>query len=658
MDRTLGRPGGVREPDHDRRESPRRRPRLLIGGLSGRLVAVATVLILLIGASFGGLLWAIVQLRTADTGVSRASANLSAAFELEKLLIDIETGLRGFVLTHDERFLEPWHVGRDAFPGSAEQLTGQESDSLEQAARLSAIVSSGQSYIDDYGEPLIVAARSGDPSASSVSATEGGKSRVDELRSLFAGYIDAERETYLARQAAANRAAEIAILGATVGLAASVLLIAFITFFLARTVVRPVTRAADMAGRLAEGELSIRMPETGTAEIATLEHAFNSLAASLEQTLESQSRLLDQQTALRRVATLVAQGAAPDEVFYAVVREVVEHLPADMAYLGRYEPDETLIPLAGWDGQQPLSLPERLPLVGDSVTARVWRTRAVERLEVYSGPVGSIAEHAGSLGIKSSIGCPVVVNGELWGLLAASSRRENALPADAGTWLSAFTELVGTAIANADARSELAGSRTRIVEASDETRRRIERNLHDGAQQRLVSLGLWLRSVESGLPPDAQEARAGMRRLATELNGILDELREMSRGIYPAILSRGGLNAALKTLARRSPVPIDLDLRSDATYPESVQVAAYYLVAEALTNAAKHAHAGKIEVTVEQHAGTLRVSVRDDGRGGANPGRGSGLTGLRDRVEALGGHLELASPPGSGTTLIAELPIG
>ncbi|MEA2623745.1 MAG: hypothetical protein QOH61_2655 [Chloroflexota bacterium] len=647
----------MREQDHEGRRSPRHRRRLLGGGLTRRLVAAAAALILLIGASFGGLLWAIVQLRSADAAVTAASTNLRAALELQKLLIDMETGVRGFVITHEERFLEPWLAGRQTFPGSAEQLAGQGSSSPVQAARLRAIVTSGQSYIDDYGQPLIEAARSRDPSASSVASTEQGKARMDELRSLFTDYTNAERDSYLALQATAEQAAEIAIAGATLGLAASIGLIGAITVFLARTVVRPVTRAADMAGRLAEGELSIRMPETGTGEVATLEHSFNSLAASLEETLASQSRLLDQQTALRRVATLVAQGAEANDVFYSVVREVVEHLPADMAYLGRYEPDETLIPLAGWDGEQALALPERLPLLGDSVTARVWRTRAVERLEVYTGPVGSIAEHAGLLGIKSSVGGPVVVNGELWGVLAASSRDDDALPADAGEWLSAFTDLVGTAIANAEARTELAASRARIVEASDETRRRIERNLHDGAQQRLVSLGLWLRSVEAELPPDAQETRAGLGRVATELNGILDELREISRGIYPAILSRGGLNSALKTLARRSPVPVELDLRSDATYPETIQVAAYYLVAEALTNAAKHAHADKVRVSVEQQDGILRVSVQDDGRGGANPRGGSGLTGLRDRVEALGGRLEIASPPGQGTTLIAELPV-
>jgi signal transduction histidine kinase len=647
MDRT---PGG--------QEAKQRRGRLVPRGLTGRLYGAAALVILLIGSSFAGLLWAIVELRAADTAVSNSATNLRAAFELEKLLIDMETGLRGFVITREEQFLEPWNAGRDAFPSAAEQLASQESDSMVQAARLAAILSSGRSYIDDYGTPLIEAARNGDPSASSVSTTQQGKSRVDELRSFFAGYTDTEREIYLNRLAAADRAAQVATLVATAALGASVLFILAMAAYFARAVFRPVTRAADMAGQLAEGELSIRMPETGIAEIATLEHSFNSLAASLERTLASQRRLLDQQMALRRVATLVAQGAAPTDVFYAVVREVVEHLPADMAYLGRYEPDETLVPLAGWDGQQALSLPERLPLVGDSVTARVWRTRAVERLEVYSGPAGSIAEHAGTLGIKSSVGGPVVVSGQLWGVLAASSRTADALPADAGAWLSAFTELVGTAIANADARTELARSRARIVEASDETRRRIERNLHDGAQQRLVSLSLQLRTVESELPPDAQTAGAGLRRLATEINAILDELRETSRGIYPAILSRGGLNSALKTLARRSPVPVELDLRSDATYPEPIQVAAYYVVAEALTNTAKHAHAETVEVRVEERDGMLRVSVRDDGGGGANPGRGSGLTGLRDRVEALGGHLELASPPGKGTTLVAELPIG
>jgi signal transduction histidine kinase len=220
-----------------------------------------------------------------------------------------------------------------------------------------------------------------------------------------------------------------------------------------------------------------------------------------------------------------------------------------------------------------------------------------------------------------------------------------------------FTDLVATAIANAESRGELAASRARIVNAADEVRRGIERDLHDGTQQRLVSLGLELRSVLVAVPPDLDELRGALSRIAESLADVQQELIEMARGIHPAILARGGLGPALKTLAHRSPVPVELDVRVDGRLPERVEVPAYYVVSEALTNAAKHAHASVVRVEVAVIERGLRVVVRDDGVGGADPARGSGLVGLRDRVEAFGGTMTVQSPRGAGTSLDVELPL-
>jgi signal transduction histidine kinase len=222
--------------------------------------------------------------------------------------------------------------------------------------------------------------------------------------------------------------------------------------------------------------------------------------------------------------------------------------------------------------------------------------------------------------------------------------------------MASFTELVAMAIGNAESRAELAASRARIVAASDETRRRIERDLHDGAQQRLVSLGLELRLTQASVPDELPELRDGVRRIADELTGVLDELREMARGIHPAMLSEGGLRPALRTLARRSSVPVEMDIATDTRFPPPVEVAAYYVVSEALTNAAKHANGTYVRVSVSQRDGALHLSVRDDGVGGADPQGGTGLIGLRDRVEALGGTVDIKSPPGAGTTLQVTLP--
>jgi signal transduction histidine kinase len=220
-----------------------------------------------------------------------------------------------------------------------------------------------------------------------------------------------------------------------------------------------------------------------------------------------------------------------------------------------------------------------------------------------------------------------------------------------------FTELVATAIANAENQTELRASRARIVAASDLARRRIERDLHDGVQQRVVSLALGLRAAESRIPSGLAEAREELTHVASGLDGLLEDLREISRGIHPAILAEGGLGPALRTLARRSPIPVDVDVGVAGRLPDRLEVAAYYAVSEALTNAAKHSQATSVRVDVETRDSTLHLSVRDDGIGGAHRAGGSGLIGLRDRVEALGGALSLRSPRGEETSIEIELPL-
>jgi len=262
------------------------------------------------------------------------------------------------------------------------------------------------------------------------------------------------------------------------------------------------------------------------------------------------------------------------------------------------------------------------------------------------------------LPITSGVGVPVVVEGSLWGAMAvASSITEAPLPPDTEARLAAFTELVAMAIANAQAHDELSASRARVVASADETRRRIERDLHDGAQQRFVSLALKLRAAQASLPPDQAKLADELDRVATGLSDALDDLREFSRGIHPAILVEAGLARALRALARRSPVPVELDVRIEDPLPERVEVTAYYIVSEALTNAAKHANATAVDLDVHATYSALRLAVRDDGAGGADPAGGSGLLGLRDRVEAAGGTITIHSPIGEGTELLAEIPL-
>ncbi len=262
------------------------------------------------------------------------------------------------------------------------------------------------------------------------------------------------------------------------------------------------------------------------------------------------------------------------------------------------------------------------------------------------------------LGVTSTVGTPIVVEGRLWGGMSVSSKRAEPLPSHTESRIGAFADLVATAIANADARTELAASRARVVATADETRRRLERNLHDGAQQRLVSLALELRGAEATLTSaDHGDLGREMSRIGQELEDVLEDLRKISRGLHPAILSEAGLRPELKALARRSAVPVELDVRVEKRLPESVEVAAYYVVSEGLANAVKHASASVAKVELEAVEGDLRLSIWDDGRGGADPARGSGLIGLKDRVEAQGGTISVVSPPDEGTRLHVSLPV-
>jgi signal transduction histidine kinase len=256
------------------------------------------------------------------------------------------------------------------------------------------------------------------------------------------------------------------------------------------------------------------------------------------------------------------------------------------------------------------------------------------------------------------VGCPIRIGGRVWGVIAASSKRETPFPRDTESQIGEFTELVATAVSNAVSRGQLAASRARVVTSSDAVRRQIERDLHDGIQQRLVTIGLELQAMRYALPPDRPELRAQLSGIAEGVRAVIDELREISRGIHPVVLSEGGLEPALKSLARRSGVPVQLNVDAVPRFPHAVEAAAYYAVSEALTNATKHANASVAYVDLALHDSTLEVSIRDDGVGGADPTLGSGIVGLTDRVEALGGTIAVDSPPGAGTSIALRLPVG
>ena len=466
-----------------------RRPAEAGPTLTTRVVIASGLLALLGVAIFVILLLAINRQRDAAALTVDSQRVLLAATGLERRAIDLETGERGFVITREESFLQPWTAARRAIPGESRELN-RLATVPAQHRRARRITDAIASYLRDYSIPLVEAARRNDPSAGTVATTAAGKRRIDALRAQFDGFITSVRKLAETRKDRADEDARQAVIAASIGFVAWLVLIVVYSVYLTRAVVRPLRRAAAMAGQLAEGDLSVRMPETGAAEIRTLEHSFNTMGSSLEAS-----------------------------------------------------------------------------------------------------------------------------------------------------------------------RAELTSSRARVVAAADETRRRIERDLHDGTQQRLLSLALALRAAESAVPPELPALQAQLSGTATGLAEVVEDLQEIARGIHPAVLSKGGLGAAIKVLGRRSAIPVDLELRTDRRLPEPVEVAAYYVVSEALTNAGKHSQASVISVEVATVDAVLRLSVSDDGVGGADESHGSGLIGLHDRIESLGGTLEITSTPGNGTSILAKIPI-
>ncbi|MFC6155581.1 GAF domain-containing protein [Kribbella jiaozuonensis] len=419
----------------------------------------------------------------------------------------------------------------------------------------------------------------------------------------------------------------------------------------------PILVAGQVWGVIAASTRSIEPFAANTeSQIAR----FTELVATAVENAEARAelrRLADEQAALRRVATLVARGGEPELVFDLVAEELGQLTDADITGIFRFESDGTAT-MMGSRGLRAgeMGVGERRMLESPSAIASVQATGEPARYDVDDGLRPQLPPFLRGWGVRSAVASPINVEGRCWGGISIASQHEPFPPATEQRMVE-FTEIVATAIANAESRAQLAASRARVVAAGDEMRRRLERNLHDGAQQRLVSLALVLRVAQRDVPDSLPGVQSGIGQAVEELTEVVDELREIARGIHPAILVDNGLGPALRTLTRRSSVPVALKIGAKSRYPAPLEVAAYYVVAEALTNMAKHANAAHAEVSLEERDGRLRLSIRDDGAGGAEPRGGSGLIGLHDRVEALGGSILVISPPGHGTAIYVSLPL-
>ena len=367
--------------------------------------------------------------------------------------------------------------------------------------------------------------------------------------------------------------------------------------------------------------------------------------------------LAAEHAALRRVAALAACDSQASELFERVCQEVARVLGVESTDIIRFEDDGNATVVAAWAATGAPRFPAdvTIPVEGQTVTGKLYRSGRPERVDDYTEVGGELASRLREAGIRSVVGAPIRVAGRLWGAIMASSDRPHAFPEGSEERVASFAELVTAALANADAREQLAASRARIVEAGYAERRRLGRDLHDGPQQQLVGAAISLSLARRELDEAADEAREHVDAALEQVQAGLRDLRELAAGIHPSVLTDRGLHAALEALASRSPIAVELGPVPAERLPPSVETTAYFVVAEALTNAAKHARCRSVEVGVRVDGDWAVVVVRDDGVGGAEASRGSGLRGMADRVSALGGELEILSPPGEGTAIIARL---
>jgi signal transduction histidine kinase len=424
------------------------------------------------------------------------------------------------------------------------------------------------------------------------------------------------------------------------------------------TVAAPIVVEGELWGLVTVSSSHSTLPPDTEKRLESFSELVATAIANAESRTElaaSEARareLANEQAALRRVATLVAQGASPDELFSAVACEVAGIIDIPVVGVHRYEADGTFTML-GVAGETNLTVGSRWPVTEEGLAGMILATGRPARKDDDTSVPGPVGAALGHDLIVWTVGVPIVVEGSIWGFMVAAAEPGRPIPNDTEAQLARFTELVATAVSNATTRTELLTSRARVVSAADETRRRLERDLHDGIQQWLVALALKARKAAAAGESPVQE----LSGLADALVAVTDELREISRGIHPAILSDSGLDDALAALARRCAIRVDLDVSFLGRYDPTLEATMYYVAAESITNAVKHSQASTVAVRGGLRGDTLELEVKDDGVGGADSGRGTGLIGLKDRVETLSGSISFASPAGAGTTIRVRLPI-
>jgi signal transduction histidine kinase len=565
---------------------------------------------------------------------------LLSANRLERLVADLETEKLGFVATGDRKTLQPWRAANAAFAHEAVTLQRLAADSGPAQARLARqIVQSANSYIREHAEPVVRLAERDPRTARTVIARGEGRRRINAIRSQFDRFLEVQHRITAAHERGAVPEVRRVIAEAG-GAAGSFLVLFLLVGYMTRANVWPVRRRVRHGASLAP---------------------FPSLVRESGRETDRLQWILEEERALRRIAALVAHGGAPPGLLGAVAGEVGALLGAEYTIIDRYDPGGTLATVARWSASGVAGPPPgaRRPVENGSIEDVVLRTERATRAAATdeSGPAGGlIGSWARAHDLGQLVCCAIMAGEEVWGTLTVLLRSADPPAEGAEHLMSEFAGLTGTAIVRAEEHAALLASRARLVGAADAERRRIERKLHDHAQQRLVSLALELRTIEAGIPAGRHRLREHLADAARGLSAITEELQDVARELYPPMIARGGLGAALRALGRRSRIPVEFDITGESV-PERVALTVYRIVDEALTNAASYARATLVQVELRIRDGYARFALRDDGVGGAGPRPGSGLSRLIDRVEAVGGSMLVDSPAGGGTTVRAAIPI-
>ncbi|MEU0556525.1 GAF domain-containing protein [Dactylosporangium sp. NPDC006015] len=611
--------------------------------------------VLAICAALGTMLISFDQRRRAEHTAEAEDQARSAVTALALLVTDAEAARCGLAATGDQLFRTRLASSLDVIPRRERELQRSVTHDPVKVMLLRQINLYLNEYLSNYLAPALATSRSGGPATVSNAIMLAARRHADLIGSRLDRLLELVNRSTVRARARAETHSNMGILAGVVLPLFS--LVALVLMRRHATAVAGSVRNLEAAAvKIADGELTIRVPEDGPAETSRFQHAFNNMVSALAQHRHTLNEKIAEQSALRSAGTPAAGVQTPQAVFDAVTEQAGILFRTDLADLLHVDPDGTASVVATWShAQWDLPADEQVRLEPEGMAAQVLRSGRAVRL-THPGTPAPAWQRPARFGLQAAIGVPVIAAGRAWGVLRLMSRRPETLPETVTSRATPFTDLVAVAVADHQARTDSAEARTRIMFAADETRRTIERKLHDGPQQRLTA-SLWaLQTLDAQIPANLTELHAQVSMLTARMSTALDDLATIARDVHPAILSQRGLPSAIRSLARRTPVPVETTLDLPARPDEQVEIGMYHMVAEALALANNHPHTTLVNIEASVRSGRLLLHIEMNGMRTGDVASGPELVRIRDRVEALGGAMTLESSPERDIRLFIDVP--